>query len=130
MGTPVRSGDFKITITKVRTGVKSVGGKYFGEKAQGQYVLVSLKATNVGDDAEYISGDDVKLIDKKGREFSVDSMASIHVSNNNPLMEEINPGNTSKGTLAFDVPKGVTPVQAEVSAGGLFDGSVTINLKN
>ncbi len=128
IGTAVTSGDFEVTITRVRPGVKSVGTEFLSEKAQGRYVLVDLKATNSGDEAHYLLGSDITLLDARGREFSVDEMASIYVSDNNPLLEEINPGNTSKGTLVFDLPKGVKATQAQISAGGLFDGPTVVNL--
>lgn len=128
IGTGVKSGDFKITISKVREGGKMVGSEYANEKAQGHFVLVDIKAKNNGDRAGYFSSGDIKLVDAKGREFSVNEMASIYVSDSNPLLEEINPGNTSKGTFAFDLPKGVDAVQAQISAGGLFDSPVTVEL--
>ncbi|HEY5783462.1 MAG TPA: DUF4352 domain-containing protein [Microlunatus sp.] len=128
IGDSVKSGDFKVTITKVRDGGKKVGNEYVNEKAQGHFVLVDVKVKNNGDRADYFSSGDVKLTDDKGREFSVDEMASIYVSDSNPLLEEINPGNTSKGTFAFDLPKGVDAEQAQISAGGLFDGPVTVEL--
>jgi hypothetical protein len=128
VGDGVKSGDFKVTITKVRDGGKRVGSEYLNEKAQGHFVLVDVKIKNNGDRADYFSSSDITLIDTKGREFSVNEMASLYVSDNNPLLEEVNPGNTSKGTFVFDLPKGVDAEQAEISAGGLFDGPVTVQL--
>ena len=128
IGDGVTSGDFKVTISKVREGGKRVGSEFLNEKAQGHFVLVDVKIKNTGDRADYFSSSDIKVTDKKGREFSVNEMASIYVSDNNPLLEEVNPGNTSKGTFVFDLPKGVEPTQAQISAGGLFDGPVTVEL--
>lgn len=128
VGDGVKSGDFKVTITKVREGGKRVGSEYLNEKAQGHFVLVDVKIKNNGDRADYFSSNDIKVTDTKGREFSVNEMASIYVSDNNPLLEEVNPGNTSKGTFVFDLPKGVDAEQAQISAGGLFDGPVTVEL--
>lgn len=128
IGDGVTSGDFKVTISKVRDGGKRVGSEYLNEKAQGHFVLVDVKIKNTGDRADYFSSSDIKVTDQKGREFSVNEMASIYVSDNNPLLEEVNPGNTSKGTFVFDLPKGVEPTQAQISAGGLFDGPVTVEL--
>lgn len=128
IGDGVKSGDFKVTITKVREGGKRVGSEYLNEKAQGHFVLVDVKIKNNGDRADYFSSSDIKVTDTKGREFSVNEMASLYVSDNNPLLEEVNPGNTSKGTFVFDLPKGVDAEQAQVTAGGLFDGPVTVQL--
>ena len=128
IGDGVKSGDFKVTITKVREGGKRVGSEYLSEKAQGHFVLVDVKIKNNGDRADYFSSSDIKVTDTKGREFSVNEMASLYVSDNNPLLEEVNPGNTSKGTFVFDLPKGVDAEQAQITAGGLFDGPVTVQL--
>ena len=128
IGDGVKSGDFKVTITKVREGGKRVGSEYLNEKAQGHFVLVDVKIKNNGDRADYFSSSDIKVTDTKGREFSVNEMASLYVSDNNPLLEEVNPGNTSKGTFVFDLPKGVDAEQAQITAGGLFDGPVTVQL--
>ncbi len=128
IGDGVTSGDFKVTISKVREGGKRVGSEFLNEKAQGHFVLVDVKIKNNGDRADYFSSGDIKVTDKLSREFSVNEMASIYVSDNNPLLEEVNPGNTSKGTFVFDLPKGVEPTQAQISAGGLFDGPVAVEL--
>lgn len=56
IGDSVTSGHFKFTVTKVQKGVSRVGDSYLGEKAQGQFILVSVKVTNVGDSSEMFMG--------------------------------------------------------------------------
>lgn len=128
VGDQVRSGDMVFTITKVRTGVKSVGDEYLGEKAQGHFVLVDVKVKNVGDEAVTLWGFDHKLIDGKGREYSPNETAGIYVSEANALVEEINPGNAAKGTIVFDMPKGAKPVEAQLS-GGMLKAPALFDLK-
>lgn len=131
LNTPVESGDLSMTVTKIKCGVKSLGSSDFGVKADGQFCLMSLNAENTGDEAVTLSGDSQKLLDAKGRQFSADNEAWIYIGKqgSNVIFEEINPGNTSKGIVVFDVPKNVTPTQAIVS-GDFFGGDeVTVDLK-
>lgn len=127
IGDSVTSGHFKFTVTKVRDGVAQIGGSEFGVKAQGQYILVSVKVTNVGDSSEMFMGSDQKLFDKDGKEYSADDEAAIYLDDSNSFLEDINPGNTVTGTIVFDVPKTVTPKYIEFS-GALFSSSVKVSL--
>jgi hypothetical protein len=58
------------------------------------------------------------LIDKEGRTFATDDMASLYAdSEGSTLFEEINPGNTLKGILVFDIPKKAKPAELQLSSG-------------
>lgn len=127
IGDAVKSGHFKFTVTKVSGGVTQVGSTEFGQEAQGQFILVSVTVTNVGDSSETFFGSDQKLLDGDGKEYSADDEAAIYLEDSNSLLEEINPGNTAKGTIVFDVPQNVTPKFIEFS-GALFSSSVKVAL--
>src|SRR6476661_6488738 len=103
IGQKVRDGQFEFTVTKVQKGVKSVGSQYANQKAQGQYVLVNVTVTNIGDKAQLLADSSQKVKDAKGREFSTDTTAGIYLEDNKVFLNEINPGNTVKGTLVFDM---------------------------
>ena len=115
-------------MTKVKCGVSRIGDNYFGEKAQGQYCLVSMRVKNVGDDAINLSNENQALIDTKGRSFSPDDGAWLYLEDGN-LLGEINPGNTLKTTIPFDIPKKAKPDHLLLKAGiwGASDG-VVVNL--
>jgi hypothetical protein len=104
IGTPVRDGKLEFTVTSIEPGVASVGSDAFGQKAQGQFVLMHLTIKNIGDKAQYFDGSSQKAFDAKGREFSADSGAAIYLSDSNSFLNEINPGNTVTGTVVFDMP--------------------------
>ena len=127
IGQKVRDGQFEFTVTKVQKGVKSVGDQYLNEKAQGQFVLVSVTVSNIGDQAQLLSDSSQKVRDAKGREFSSDTGAAIYVKDNKVFLEEINPGNAVKGTLVFDMPKGTEPASIELHDSPFSDG-VTVQL--
>lgn len=100
-------GKFQFTVTGMQCGVDSVGPDGFGQKAQGEFCLVSVQVKNVGKSAEVFNDFSQRAYDAKGTEFSPDSGAGIYVNkDSSTFLESINPGNTVKGKLVFDVPKG------------------------
>ena len=127
LGTAVRDGQFEFTVTKVQAGVAKIGSDMFGEKAQGQFVLVHVTVENIGDEAQYFSDSDQKVQDAKGREFSADTGAALYVEDNDVFLNEINPGNTVKGVLVYDMPKNTRPASIELHDSA-FSGGVTVRL--
>jgi hypothetical protein len=121
IGTTVVAGDWAFKVTKFKCGASKVGkSEYLQEEAQGQFCLMNLSVTNNGNAAAYLSSANQKILDKDGKTYSSDSEASIYADAKNSLLsEEINPGNTAKGLIVFDVPQKVTPTEAAL-AGGLF----------
>ncbi len=124
VGQKVRDGQFEFTVTKVQKGVESVGDEYLNEKAQGQYVLVSVTVSNIGDTAQLLADSSQKVRDAKGREFSSATGAAIYLKDNKVFLNEINPGNAVKGTLVFDMPKGTEPASIELHDSPFSDGVV------
>ena len=96
-GSKVRDGKFEFVVTGMKCGIKTVGSEYFNTKAQGEFCRVSMKITNIGDEAQSMFADNQLAFDAKDREFSADSEASIYDDKSNVLFEEINPGNTVSG---------------------------------
>ncbi|MGV8978354.1 MAG: DUF4352 domain-containing protein [Cellulomonas sp.] len=97
IGTPVRDGKLEFTVTSVEPGVPSVGSDAFGQKAQGQFVLMHLTIKNTGDKAQCFDGSPQKAFDAQGRAFSADSGAAIHLANSNSFLNEIKPATRSPG---------------------------------
>ena len=128
IGDVAQDGKFEFVVTEVETGVEQVGSEYLNETAQGQFVLVHLEVTNVGDKAQTLFDSDQYLIDTEGREHSADSSAGIYIENNKVFLNEINPGNTLSGVLVFDIPADATPASVELHD-SMFSGGVTISLE-
>ncbi len=128
LNTAVKDGDLEFVVTKVQTGVAQIGGQYLNQKAQGKYTLVSITIKNVGDKSETFSGSDQKIKDSQGRTFSSDSAAGIYLEDNDVLFNEVNPGNTARGVLAFDMPAGSTPVSMTLKGFSLFSSGTTVSL--
>src|SRR5690625_840634 len=128
MGEVAQDGKFEFVVTEVETGVEQVGSEYLNETAQGQFVLVHLEVTNVGDKAQTLYDSSQHLIDTDGREHSADSSAGIYIEDNKVLLTEITPGNTLSGVLVFDIPADATPASVDLHD-SMFSGGVTISLE-
>lgn len=100
------------TVTKVKDGVSNIGGE-FGEDAQGQFVIISVTVKNTGNEAALFDSSDQKLVDTRGRQYS-DASAALFLEDSNSFLEEINPGNTVKGKLVYDMPKKAKPDHIEL----------------
>jgi hypothetical protein len=127
IGDAVRDGKFQFTVTDVEAGKKKVGNEYLNTKAQGQFYLVDITVKNIGDEAQIFFADNQTLFNADGQEYSADSTASIYLDESNSFMEEINPGNTVKGTVVFDIPKGMDPSKIELHD-SMLSGGVTVDL--
>jgi hypothetical protein len=127
IGDPVRDGKFQFVVTQIQPGVRQIGGE-FGKEAQGQFILVHVTVSNIGDKSQLFDGTNQKLFDRNDREFSADTEAAIYLDESKSFLNEINPGNTVKGIIVFDIPKDVTPVKLELHD-SLFSSGVTVNLK-
>ena len=128
VGTAVRDGKFEFTVVSVKSGVATVGPSGFGETAQGQFVLVDVKVSNVGNQSQSLYDGNQYVYDTSGRKYTANSMAGIEVNGNSSVfLQGINPGNSVEGTLVYDVPKGVTPVSIEFHD-SMFSGGVKASL--
>jgi hypothetical protein len=129
MGKASTDGKFQFTVTDMKCGLKKVGTEFLNTTAQGAFCQIDVTVKNVGTSAEIFDGGSQKALDAKGTEFSYDSEASLYVNDQNQtFLEQINPGNTVKGKLMFDVPEG-TKLTAVVLHESMFSAGVNIPLK-
>jgi hypothetical protein len=128
IGQPAADGDFSFVVSGVDCSLTEIGNQYLGTKAQGQFCIVSLAVTNIGDSAQSFFGDNTKLYNADGQEFSADTEAAIYLEDSASLFEEINPGNSLNSKVVFDVPAGTTPTSIELHDSA-FSGGVTVSLQ-
>ncbi len=121
-----RDGKFEFTVKSVACGkaeVVSPETDALRQKAQGQYCLMTLTVKNVGDKQQYFSISDQKLLNSAGQQYTADSTATLYNGGNSqPLLAQINPGNSVEGVLVFDIPKEQTPVFAELHDSAFSNG--------
>ena len=127
IGTPVRDGKFEFTVTSIEGGVAHVGDDMFGKDAQGQFTLVHMSVTNIGDEAQHFDGSSQKLVDAQGRTHSADGSAAIYLGDAESFLNQINPGNSVQGTVVFDIPADATPASLELHD-SMFSGGVTVSV--
>lgn len=126
VGDQVRDGKFEFTVTDVKTGVTSIGSDFLEEKPQGQFVLVKVTVENIGDEAQYLSASDQFLYDTADRKHSASEDAWLAMEDN-PLLEQVNPGNKVTGTIVFDIPKNAKPKRLELHD-SMFSGGVEVEV--
>lgn len=128
IGESARDGQFEFVVNGVECGVPSVGSSSFGHDAQGEFCIVNVTVTNIGDEPQGFFGDNAKLINVGGQEFSADTSAAIYMSDNADAMyAEINPGNTITTDVVFDVPVGTDIDQLELHDSA-FSGGVKVQV--
>jgi hypothetical protein len=129
IGEKVEAGDWTFKVTKFECGINKVGDQYVGKKAQGQFCKLNLNATNNGDSEGTVDENNLKLL-ADGKEFSSDSEASLYEDSDSMLfLEGVNPGNTAKGLVIFDVPKKLKPTQVSLAGGFFGTKSATVDLE-
>jgi hypothetical protein len=131
IGTPVRDGKFQFTITSV-SHAKSVGDTAdgLGDTAQGKYTILHVTVTNIGSQAQTLDDSSQYVYDASGRKYDASTSADIDLNgtgSGSVFLNEINPGNTVHGLLAFDMPAGHKAVKAELHDSA-FSGGVTVSL--
>jgi hypothetical protein len=89
-------------VTKVRT-AKSVGGEFLKETANGKFVIVTVMLTNRKDEPATIMSDNLKLVGGNGKKYTTSDDALFAVDDA-LVFEEIQPDNTEKGQLVYDLP--------------------------
>jgi hypothetical protein len=128
MSIPAPISSYQFVVTKIRCGVKRVGDQYLNDKAQGQFCLVGLRIKNVSKKPIDYSSENQALVDTKGRSYSPDDSAWLYVEGSELPFGEINPGNTMRTTVPFDVSKRAKPDYLLLKA-GVFGFSEGVRVK-
>ncbi len=129
MGKAATDGKFQFTVTDMKCGVPSVGPSDFGKKAQGEFCLVDVTIKNVGSTVEVFVDSSQQAFDDAGNTYAVDSGAAVWANeDSSTFLESINPGNTVKGVLIFDVPPG-TKLTSLVLHESMFTAGIKVPLK-
>ncbi|MDT0532306.1 DUF4352 domain-containing protein [Micromonospora sp. DSM 115977] len=128
VGQPARDGKFEFTVKSSKCGVAKVGDSVLGEKAQGQFCLITINVKNIGKEAQMFDGSSQKAYAADGTEYSSDTGAAIYANKNaETFLNDINPGNQVTGVVVFDIPKKVKLTKLELHDSP-FSGGVTVAL--
>jgi eukaryotic-like serine/threonine-protein kinase len=127
VGQPARDGGFEFVVDGVTCGHAEIGNRIVSQQAQGQYCLVDVSVTNVGEDAQTLHTGSQRLYDAAGNRYSTEAGAGFFLEDALGGWIAINPGNSVAGTLVYDVPPGMTPAKIELHDSP-FSGGVTVTL--
>src|SRR5699024_6070707 len=101
----VGDGKFEFTVTKVEKGLDHVGSGIGRSEPDGQYVIVHVTVNNTGNESQMLSMSEQKLFDDQGRTFTAATgEAAMALQDSEAFLNQINPGNSVKAQLLFDVP--------------------------
>ena len=127
IGQPLKVGDVVFTINSVKT-AQSVGGE-FGTKAQGKYIILNVTVKNEGKEAVMTDSSFFKLVNGDTK-YDADGAASMMANDDAQfLAQNVNPGVSNKGNVAFDVPKDLKPEDLVVQVQTGFFGTETGKIK-
>lgn len=128
IGDAVRDGKFEFVVKSVECGVKKVGSEFLEEKAQGQFCLVDMSVTNIGDESQFFDAGSQKGTTDTGATVDADGTASLVIpENENSFLEEINPGNSIDVVVVYDIAKDQNLTALELHDSFMSDG-VLVNL--
>ena len=131
VGTAVRDGKFQFTITSVSQAKTARDTDGLGDTAQGEYTILHVTVTNIGSEPQTLDDSSQYVYDASGRKYEASTDADIDLNSStgadSVFLNDINPGNTVKGQIAFDMPTGTKAVKAELHDSA-FSGGVTVNL--
>ncbi len=115
IGTKVRDGKFEFVVTAVEHPGKTLVGKLDEVlTAHGEFVIVRVNVTNVGNEARSPDCSCQLLFNDQGREFEP-SPAILSTKGALKFVRQINPGDTVKDVLVlFDVAPGTKVVDVEL----------------
>lgn len=113
----VRDGQFAFVVNSTTT------GEVPNTPAMGEWVLIAITVTNIGDKPQSFFPQNQKLIDSVGREFAADNLAALAL-NERAMIFDMNPGFSVKVWVPFDVPPGVDIVKIELHDSAFSRGAI------
>jgi hypothetical protein len=137
IGDRVIVDDFAYTFNGMTTSTaigEYLGGQFYGDQANGIYLILDVTIENVGKESDNILiGSNVKIVDDQGRKYEHDSTAEydleIYLKQDTFMgIPQLQPGLPKRGKIVFDVPQNLNG-KIELS-GGLFSEKRYISLSN
>jgi hypothetical protein len=126
-GAPHRDGQLEFSVQPPRCGVDQLKrGLLPPRRPDGRYCLVEVSARNIGTESRILLNDRQYMYDSAGGRHGADFWARFFFTNES-IWATIDPGETVRGTLVFDIPNGSQPNRLELHDGPL-SGGVTIPL--
>ncbi len=133
IGQVANDGKFAFTVNKFACGETTVGtNQYLQATAQGQFCRLNITINNTGTESQDLSDSNQYVYDASGKKYTASTAADLYAqpgAAGGTWLSTINPGNSVTGDVIFDVPKGTTPITAELHDSA-FSGGVKVTLTN
>ena len=129
-GSAVRDGKFEfrvLGIERAKTVSDPTNNPYMTATAQGEFIVITMSVTNIGDQAANYFAQSQKLTDANGREHAAHNMANMWMNSGLSIMGDINPCNAIQVKIAFDVPPGTQATELELHD-SMFSGGIHVRL--
>ncbi|MFD6390775.1 DUF4352 domain-containing protein [Nocardia sp. NPDC060259] len=123
-GTAVRDDKFEFLVTGIDQGDTVLGGGFWSERATGEFVVVRVQVTNIGNEARTFYGTNQYLYDEHNRKFDSSFGANAALSDDFGSIE-LNPGLSVATAIVFDVPPGTVPAVLQFHD-SMFSGGVKV----
>jgi hypothetical protein len=118
IGDPLQAGSFVWRIKGSERREVIGTSTYLMKQADGEFLILEAEVENIDSSSKYLSANDVVLIDAQNREFKPDSSATLYLGTNDDIMlEDINPGIRKSTHLIYDVPKGLQVAKIKITNG-------------
>jgi hypothetical protein len=128
IGQAVRDGQFEFVVTSVECGQPELVNGILRAQAQGQFCVVELRVTNVGQVARHFGDGLQKAFSPEGAQYTADTNAGVVVNGNgSAIWNVINPGNGVEAAVVFDIPDSATITTLELHDSAL-SGGVRVSL--
>ncbi len=124
VGATARDGQLEFTVRSVTCDVPELKIGFVSKHPDGQYCLIGITASNIGDSTRNLSFGSQRLLDSAGSKHDAEKFLSGLVYPKDALWGNISPGKTVSGNLIFDIPAGTTADHLELHDGPLSDGVV------
>ncbi|ALS27152.1 hypothetical protein IJ21_17510 [Paenibacillus sp. 32O-W] len=99
-GASGKIGSFSFSVEK------AIETQEYGNKVtENKYVILTVQATNISKEPATVSSNLFVLIDDQDRQYSADNLGILSFDDKSLSFEEINPGLSKTGLLAFEAPK-------------------------
>lgn len=115
-------------VTNVDT-TKTIGDPDLGgARADGQFVVVSLRLTNNKDETKTFTQANAKIETSDGNQYETSDKTTLAFGDEGLLLKDIQPDLTTRGKLAFELPPSKVSGSTLVIEDIFGDGSVRVNL--
>lgn len=120
---PVRDGQFEFVVSALACGDSELVNGILRAQAQGQFCVVELRVTNIGDEPRHFADGLQQAYSPDGDQYAADTHAGVVANGSGAAVwNVINPGNTVQAKVVFDIPANASIAAVELHDSALSGG--------